>query len=236
MGSKIILTEQNSYPGKTTKFLEKYADEIHISFEDSKKYFRNQKVLFFTGNPVRANIYPVAREAALKEFNLSLDRKTLFVSGGSLGARSINDSIALAFKEFDEKKIQIIWQTGNKYYETYKNYSSQNIIVLPFIVKIDKAYSACDLFLARAGATTIAEILTLGIASILVPSPNVTENHQYYNAKSLSDKGAAILLEDNKLKDELTKKVLDTIYDEEQLKQIRSNALFSKAKSCLGNC
>ncbi|MHB1686575.1 MAG: undecaprenyldiphospho-muramoylpentapeptide beta-N-acetylglucosaminyltransferase [Ignavibacteriaceae bacterium] len=225
VGAKIILLEQNSFPGITTKMLEKYADEIHISFEDSQKYFKRKEKIFFTGNPVRESLGSIKKSDALKEFNLSGLKKTLLILGGSLGAGSINEAIAGSLKTLEENQLQIIWQTGKNYFDKFKNYSSQNILVMPFIDRMNIAYSACDLMLARAGATTIAELLALGIPSILVPSPNVAENHQYYNAKSLSDKNAAILIEDKEIKLKLVDEVLSVVFDSKKLSELKSNAL-----------
>ncbi len=224
-GAKIILLEQNSYPGVTTRLLEKYAEEIHISFSDSKKYFKNPGKLLLTGNPVRTNLSSSNKEIALKEFGLSTEYKTLLILGGSLGAGSINNTIAELADKFEEKKLQVIWQTGNIYFEKYKNLSSKFVKIFPFIVKMNLAYSACDLILARAGATTIAELLVLGIPAVLVPSPNVAENHQYFNAKSLSENGAAILIEDKKLKNELADKIFSLSFDNEKLAELKKNAL-----------
>ena len=225
MGAKIILIEQNSYPGVTTRLLERYANEIHISFEDSKKYFRNKDKLFLTGNPVRESLTIVNREEALKSFKLSTAKKTLFVLGGSLGAGSINKVIAESIVSLSEKNIQVIWQTGENYFDKYKSLSSDNIKIMAFVEKMNLAYSACDLLLARAGATTLAEILTLGIPAILVPSPNVAENHQYFNAKSLSDKNAAVLIEDKNLKNEFAEKVFSLILDDIRLNELKKNSL-----------
>ena len=224
-GAKIILLEQNSYPGITTKLLEKYAQEVHISFEDSKKYFRNIKKLLLTGNPIRTGLALTKKDDALNEFGLLPFNKTLLVIGGSLGAASMNEAVAESIKKFNEKGIQLIWQTGNGYFDKYKNLASDFVKILPFISKMNLAYSACDLLLARAGATTIAELLALGIPSILVPSPNVAENHQYFNAESLANNNAAILLEDKNMKSELADKIIFTIMNEEKIKQLRQNAL-----------
>jgi UDP-N-acetylglucosamine--N-acetylmuramyl-(pentapeptide) pyrophosphoryl-undecaprenol N-acetylglucosamine transferase len=225
MGSKIILLEQNSYPGVTTRLLEKYADEIHISFEDSKKYFRKKDKLCFTGNPVRESLNPVSKDEALRNFNLKVGVKTLLILGGSLGAGSINEAVAFAIKKLENENIQVIWQTGKNYYEKYKSFSSDKVYINTFIDNMNYAYSACDLMLARAGATTIAEILALGIASILVPSPNVAENHQYYNAKSLADKNAAVLINDNEIKEKLYEEVSGLISNQAKLSELKANAL-----------
>ncbi len=225
MGAKIILLEQNSYPGITSRLLEKYAEEIHISFEDSKKYFRDKSKLHLSGNPVRSSFAALSKEEGMKEFGLSPDLKTLLILGGSLGAGSINEAAAASINQFSGKKIQIIWQTGKSYFEKYKNYNSELVRVMPFIERMNLAYSACDLLLARAGATTIAEILALGIPSVLVPSPNVAENHQYYNVKSLFDKDAAVMIEDKNIKEELPGAVLGLIFNEEKLSGLKRNAL-----------
>lgn len=225
MGAKIILLEQNSYPGVTTRLLEKYADEVHLSFEESKKYLRKENIHFLTGNPVRKSLGKMEKANALKTFNLSNEKKTLLVLGGSLGAKTINQAMANSVKILEQNNIQVIWQTGKNYFEQFRILNSEQVKVFDFIDDMNAAYSACDLLLARAGATTIAEILNLGVPAILVPSPNVAENHQYLNAKSLSDKGAAILVEDKNLINELVKSVLDTINSENKLIDLKNNEI-----------
>lgn len=217
IGAKIILIEQNSYPGVTTKLLQRHADEIHLSYEDSRKYFRNESKLYMTGNPVRENLIRTSKSDALKKFGFTSQKKTLLVLGGSLGALSINSAVASNLKSLTDKNIQLIWQTGKAYYESYKGLSSHNVWVSAFIENMNDAYSACDLVLARAGATSIAEILFLGVPAILVPSPNVAENHQYYNAKSLADKDAAILLEDKDLNLKFLNEVEANLLNESKL-------------------
>ena len=224
LGAKVILLEQNSFPGVTTRLLEKYADEIHISFEDSKKYFKDVKKIYTTGTPVRESLKVLIKISALKNFNLDSSKKTLLVIGGSLGAASINEAVSNTINFFKEKDIQVIWQTGKYYYPKYKHLSSKNIIVKDFIEEMNFAYSACDLLLARSGASTIAELLTLVIPAILVPSPNVAANHQYFNAKSLADYNAAILVEDHLLKVKLNEVLSSVLFDDEKLKQLKMNA------------
>ncbi len=222
--AKIILLEQNSYPGITTRMLEKKSNEIHLSFEDSKKYFRQKEKLFLTGNPVRESLMKINKEEALKEFGFSSSEKTLLILGGSLGAYTLNEAAAASVKKFEENNVQVIWQTGKHYYAKYKNLKSPNIWINDFIDKMNYAYAACDFLVARAGATTIAEILLLGIPTILVPSPNVAANHQYHNAKSLTDKTAAILIEDKEIKNKLYDSVINIINDENYLSQISQKA------------
>jgi len=225
LGAKIILLEQNSYPGVTTRLLERYANEVHLSFEESKKYLRKEKIHHLTGNPVRKNLGRLDKSEALKIFGLSKEKKTLLVLGGSLGARTINESMSAGINTIKENGIQVIWQTGKNYFEQFRQMNSDSIKVYEFIEDMNAAYSACDLLLARAGATTIAELLNIGIPAILVPSPNVAENHQYFNAKSLSDKNAAVLIEDKNLKNEFAKHVIDIMNSERTLSEIKTNAL-----------
>jgi UDP-N-acetylglucosamine--N-acetylmuramyl-(pentapeptide) pyrophosphoryl-undecaprenol N-acetylglucosamine transferase len=226
MGAKIILLEQNSYPGVTTKLLERYASEIHLSFEDSQKYFNNKNKLHITGNPVRESLIKINRSNALNHFGLDPSKKTLLILGGSLGAASINKAVENFIINNNPEDINIIWQTGKKYFNLFNHLNSKNIIIKDFIDNMNLAYSACDLLVSRAGATTIAEIIVLGIPAILVPSPNVAENHQYYNAKSLSDRNAAILLEDSMLFDSFTEKITKILSDDMLLDEISKNVRF----------
>ena len=145
--------------------------------------------------------------------------------GGSLGAESINKAVANNITKLERAGIQIIWQTGANYFTEHKMLSSKNVKVYEFIDDMNAAYSACDLLLARAGATTIAEILVLGVPSILVPSPNVAENHQYYNAKSLSDNNAAVLLKDDELNSGLSEDIISLINSVDKLNELKNNAV-----------
>lgn len=225
MGAKIILLEQNSYPGVTTRLLERYAKEIHLSFEESKKYLRKEKIHRVTGNPVRKNLGLMNKEEALKKFDLSGEKKTLLVLGGSLGAKTINEAMSESLNTLVKNELQVIWQTGKNYFDQFKSLNDKTVKVYDFIEDMNAAYSACDLLLARAGATTIAEVLNLGIPAILVPSPNVAENHQYHNAKALSDSNAALLIQDKNLKNDLVKTVMNIIQSEKKLSDLKSNAL-----------
>lgn len=223
LGTKIILLEQNSYPGVTNRILEKRAEEIHISFEESKKFFREQKKLKLTGNPVRVNLKMIDKAEALTKFELDAKKKTILILGGSGGARNINNAIADAINELNENNIQVIWQTGQFYFEEYKKFESKGVKVLPFIDDMSAAFSACDLLIARAGATTITEVSYLGIPVIFVPSPHVAANHQYKNAKAISDASAALVIEDKDLKTSLCKTIIDLINDESKLAELRKN-------------
>lgn len=223
MGSKIILLEQNSYPGITNRLLEKKASEIHITFEESKKYFRFQDKLFLTGNPIRTDMKLSDREEAKRKLGLDVNKKCLFVLGGSLGAKSLNDAIAENIEELQKNNLQLLWQCGSRYYDEMKKYENENVKVYSFIDNVADFYSAADLILARAGATTIAEVSALGLPVIFVPSPNVAANHQFKNAEALYKENACELIKDEEIKNQLTSKVVELIFDDEKLNKIKTN-------------
>ncbi|NWF90535.1 MAG: undecaprenyldiphospho-muramoylpentapeptide beta-N-acetylglucosaminyltransferase [Ignavibacteriaceae bacterium] len=220
LGAKIILIEQNSLPGITTKLLQRYADEIHLSYDNSKQYLKNGKKLFLTGNPVRENLVLKNKSAVLPKFGLAADKKTLLILGGSLGASSLNTAVASNLEQLCESDIQIIWQTGRNDFEKYKSLASNQVWISAFIEDMNEAYSACTMAVARAGATSIAEILFLGIPSILVPSPNVAENHQYYNAKSLADQNAVAMINDSELNEKFFEEVKSLIFNNKKLSEM----------------
>ena len=229
MGAKIILIEPNSYPGVTTRLLEKHADEIHVAFEDSKKYLRMKDKVILSGNPIRTSLQLNKNKESLSHFDLSDSRKTILILGGSLGAGSINKVVSHNLNELKKLDVQVIWQTGSFYIDEYKNLNDDRVKVLAFIDEMDKAYSVCDLVIARAGASTISELAALGLPSMLIPSPNVADNHQYHNAKSLSDVGAAILIEDKNLEENFLNAVSALIFTEEKLKDLSNKIkIFSK--------
>ncbi|MGK9477422.1 undecaprenyldiphospho-muramoylpentapeptide beta-N-acetylglucosaminyltransferase [Melioribacter sp. OK-6-Me] len=234
IGSKIILLEQNSYPGITNRLLERMADEIHVAFEESRKYFRRNEKIYVTGNPIRIDLKEIDKYEAAKKFGLNPAKKTVLIIGGSLGAKSINDSIAQIADLIEKNDLQVIWQTGKLYYDEYKKYNTKQIIVLPFIDDMQAAYSASDLVITRAGATTIAELSALGKAAILVPSPNVAANHQYFNALTLAESNAAVLIEDKNLLAELKNKIIELINDEKKLEKLSDTIkTFSKPEAAL---
>ena len=225
LGAKVILMESNSYPGVTTRLLERYADELHIAFEDSKKYLRHPEKLKVTGNPVRTELGSSNKEEAKKFFGLDESKTTVLVLGGSLGAASINEAVASCVEELEKKSLQVIWQTGKNYYPKYKSINFNSVKILDFVEDMNNAYSACDVLVARAGATTIAELTVLGIPSILIPSPHVAENHQYFNAKSLSDNNAAMLIKDSEVKDILKNRILELAGDKSLQRTLKENAI-----------
>ena len=223
LGSKIILLEQNSYPGVTNRLLEKRAEEIHIAFEDSRQYFREKSKLILTGNPLRINLKLEDKAASRKKLGLSSEKKTLLVFGGSLGARSLNEAVKNNYEKLLRADIQIIWQTGELYFEEYRSFKSSKINVVPFFDNMSEALSAADLIVARAGATSIAELSYLGLPVVFVPSTNVAADHQYKNALSLEVENAAIILKDNAVSDKLYETVTTLIKDHNKLKTLSEN-------------
>ncbi|MEG0948475.1 MAG: undecaprenyldiphospho-muramoylpentapeptide beta-N-acetylglucosaminyltransferase [Bacteroidales bacterium] len=196
MGIPTVIQEQNSYAGVTNKLLAAKASAICVAYDQMERYFPKDKIIQ-TGNPVRQDLVATAnmREEAFRYFNLDSAKKTILVVGGSLGARTINESIEKGLPQFDKNNIQVIWQTGKAYAEN-KKIVSDFICRTPFISRMDLAYLAADLVISRAGASSISELCLLEKPVILVPSPNVAEDHQTKNALALSEKNAAVLVKD----------------------------------------
>ena len=202
LGIPTLIQEQNSLPGITNKMLASKADIICVAYKGMEKFFPSSKIRL-TGNPVRHDIEfnNNRKSEALKQFNLAEDKITLLVVGGSLGARTLNQSIHAGLRILASENIQLIWQTGKAYADqaakAVVEFEGKGIITLPFLKEMDKAYSAADIVVSRAGAIAISELCILGKPSILVPSPNVAEDHQTKNALALSTCGAAILVKDS---------------------------------------
>ena len=202
MGIPILIQEQNSYAGVTNKLLAKKAALICVAYEGMEKYFPAEKIIK-TGNPVRQNFDNLEnlRDEALSFFNLKKEFPVILVLGGSLGAGSINKCLSENIKTLADCDCQWLWQTGKYYYENIKKLvsrsSSENISVHGFINRMDYAFAAADIIVSRAGACTISELCLVGKPAILVPSPNVAEDHQTRNAMALAEKDAALLIPDN---------------------------------------
>lgn len=216
LGVPTVIQEQNSFAGVTNKLLAKRAQKICVAYEGMEKVFPNEKIVL-TGNPVRANIIEsnVSREEALKYFGLSSEKKTILIIGGSLGARTLNQSVDATIERIEESNVQLLWQTGKAYFQDCKAVGEQhhNIKVLEFIDRMDAAYKVADVIVSRAGALSIAELQIIGKPVILVPSPNVTEDHQTHNAVALVNKEAAILIKDNEAKFNLIPAAIDLLDD-----------------------
>jgi UDP-N-acetylglucosamine--N-acetylmuramyl-(pentapeptide) pyrophosphoryl-undecaprenol N-acetylglucosamine transferase len=211
-----LIQEQNSYAGVTNKILSKYVSKICVAYPGMEKFFPKNKIIV-TGNPVRQDITDLKskRNAALEFFQLKDGGFTLLIIGGSLGARTINQSISRSLEMFAKNNIRVIWQTGKQYYpqavEEAKKYP--NVKVYDFISKMDYAYAAADAVVSRAGAISLSELCIAGMPCILVPSPNVAEDHQTHNAMQLANKNAAILIKDTEAENKLGNEVLKLASD-----------------------
>ncbi len=222
-----LIQEQNSYAGVTNKLLAKGANKICVAYPNMERFFPAEKIKF-TGNPVRTDIYDneLNTSRAKAELGLVQDKKTILIFGGSLGAKSLNKAISTQLEKLCTGAYNIIWQVGKLYYNEYNIPSivkKPNVTVLPFIEHMDLAYAAADLIVCRAGALTISEISLVKKAAILVPSPNVAENHQYKNAMALVQKDAAILVEDNVANEHLVPAILSLMKDDEKKKELEHN-------------
>lgn len=230
MGIPTLLQEQNSYAGVTNKLLAKQADCICVAYEGMERFFPKEKIKL-TGNPVRQNLLEanITHDEAVRTFGLDPKKKTVLIVGGSLGARTLNESVLGAWESLKNADVQFIWQTGKYYYEQITAQLSgrelRNVHVCDFISSMDAAYAAADLVISRAGAGSISEFCLLGKAVVLVPSPNVSEDHQTKNALALVDKGAALYIKDVDAPQSLIPLALDVVKDEAKLAGLRSNIL-----------
>lgn len=198
LGKKTFIHEQNSVVGLSNKYLSKYADKIGVSFESTMDDFPKDKVIL-TGNPCSEKALKIPK-VELDTFGLDKNKKTVLIVMGSLGSKTVNDKIMSFIEAFRNKDYQILFVTGNGYYEKIKNrILPSNVVIKPFIKDLSAVMKSIDLMVSRSGASTISEITALGIPSIFIPSPYVTNNHQYKNAMDLVDKKSAYLIEEEKL-------------------------------------
>jgi len=223
-----VIQEQNSYAGLTNKQISDKVQKICVAYPNMEKYFPKAKMVL-TGNPVRKDIHDLAskREGAVNQYGFSANEKTLLILGGSLGARTINESILAGIDKLIDAKVQVIWQTGKAYIETVKAQTEskdlRKIRIVDFVKQMDMAYAAADVVVARAGALSISELCLAKLPSILVPSPNVAEDHQTKNAMSLVNENAALMIKDNEAKNRLVNDALTLLYDATQCKRLSEN-------------
>ena len=224
-----LLQEQNSYAGVTNKLLAKKAQCICVAYEGMERFFPAEKIVL-TGNPVRRNLLDcdTSPEEARKSFGLDPEKRTVLIVGGSLGARTINDSIIAGLSTIGEhENVQVIWQSGKIYddrcREALVSANINNVKQMPFISNMDLAYRAANLVISRAGASSISEIQLLGKASLLVPSPNVAEDHQTKNAMALVNRNAALMIADSDANQKLVDVMLGTIEDDNVLNALSNN-------------
>lgn len=229
LGVPTLIQEQNSYAGVTNKLLAQKASKICVAYEGMERFFPKEKIVM-TGNPVRQGLLQaITRDEAVKAFNLDPSKKVILVLGGSLGARTINNTLSGGLEQIkNNPDVQFIWQTGKIYFQQVKEKVGQagelpNLYVNDFIKDMAKAYAAADLVISRAGASSISEFCMLHKAAILVPSPNVAEDHQTKNALALVNKGAAIYVKDSETEEKLLSEALATIKDENKLNTLKEN-------------
>ena len=225
----LILHESNAFPGMTVKMLSSKANAILVGFEDAKKRLPKAKKVVVTGTPtkvIKMNLSCEEKEKIKNELGLSKDKKTVFVVGGSQGARSINESLLKLIKEKRNKDYQIIWATGHSGYENIKQEiekegylidSLENVKILPYVYNMSEILNMVDLIIARSGAMTITEISIVGKPAIFIPFPNAAENHQEYNAKVLVNVGAARMILDKDLTTDTLQKNIEEIIDDDDI-------------------
>ncbi len=223
-----LIQEQNSYPGITNRLLAKKVDKICVAYSGMEKYFPKEKILL-TGNPVRQDILSLEgkKARALEYFGISAEKRTILVIGGSLGARTINESMLNCLEAFAKNNIQLLWQTGKGFFETAKEavgkFENNGIKAFDFIHKMDYAYAVADLVISRAGASSVSELCLVQKPCILIPSPNVAEDHQTKNAMALVNYNAAILIKDSESRSKLCDVALKLINDEELCTKLSLN-------------
>ena len=229
MGIPVLLQEQNSYAGVTNKMLAAKARKICVAYEGMERFFPADRIIL-TGNPVRQNLLQsVNRSEAFAHFGLQEGVPTALVMGGSLGARTINNAMIDGICRIADAGVQVIWQTGKLYYNDALTAFSQNpckrVAVTDFVSRMDYAYAIADVVVSRAGASSISELSLLGKASILVPSPNVAEDHQTHNARALSDRDAAIFISDSDAPNALVNTLLSLLTDKDKQQSLHKNIL-----------
>lgn len=230
MGVPCLIQEQNSYAGVTNRSLAKKAKKICVAYDGMERFFPAESIIK-TGNPVRQNLLDnkMTKGEAREAMGLQKDLPTILVIGGSLGARTINNSIAAGIHRFEEKQIQVIWQTGKYYAEECerkaKEAGAKFVRPQAFISDMATAYRAADIVVSRAGASSISELCLLGKASILVPSPNVAEDHQTKNARALSDKNAALFIPDAMAEKTLVEEAVALVQDPAMITSLENEVL-----------
>lgn len=227
-GIPSLIQEQNSFAGLANRQVAGNVSRVCVAYEGMEKYFPKEKIVL-TGNPVRKDLLSVAdkRKEAFSHFGFDPSVKTLLVIGGSLGSKTINECVYAGIDRLMDARIQLIWQTGKAYFLQYlellNKYDRRKIRLFDFLKEMDLAYAAADVVISRAGALAVSELCVAGKPCILVPSPNVAEDHQTKNAMALVNKGAAILITDAKAGELLIHEALKLLFDEQQAAQLSAN-------------
>ena len=223
-GIPTVIQEQNSFPGITNKLLSKKANAICVAYENLERFFPKEKMVL-TGNPVRQDLMTIEgkRAEGVAHFNLDPNKKTILVLGGSLGARRVNQLIEKELEFFETQNVQLLWQCGKLYFEEYQKYQSKDVQVMAFIERMDLVYAAADIVISRAGASSVSELCIVGKPVVFIPSPNVAEDHQTKNAKSIADKNGAILISESELDATFESTFSDLIGNENKQHELSQN-------------
>ncbi len=225
LGIKVFLHEQNSIPGRTNKVLAKYADVIGVSFEESIIHFKNHSKIVVTGNPCGERILNL-KPMSKKSLGLSANKKLIVIASGSLGSHTVNAKMKEYLLNVGYEKYEVVYITGKNYYNEFINNEEfpENVKVLPYLDNLSALLKKTDLMVTRAGASTISEILALELPAIYIPSPYVSNNHQYYNALEIERSGAGVIItEDNLSEDKLKKEINRLLYDQNKYKEMKDN-------------
>jgi len=229
MGIPTLIQEQNSYAGVTNKLLAKSASRICVAYEGMERFFPKEKIIL-TGNPIRQGLMnkDITHDEAVRSFGFDPQKRTILIIGGSLGARTINESVLGHLDLIKESGVQFIWQTGKFYHKEILERLNRHeklpmLYVTDFISKMEQAYAAADLVISRAGAGSISEFCVLQKPVILVPSPNVAEDHQTKNALALVNKQAALYVKDGEASDSLLQTAVSTVFEDDLLKELSKN-------------
>ena len=227
-GKSTLIQEQNSYAGITNRLLAKHVDKVCVAYKRMERFFAKDKIVF-TGNPIRSDLQSInmKKQDAKSFFDWGHNQKTLLMVGGSLGARTLNEAAKANYELIESRPdVLFIWQTGKLYFEELKNLpvaQLPNVRIMPFVERMDLAYALADVIIARAGALTISELGMIGKPAVLVPSPNVAEDHQMKNAMALVDANAAILVKDSDAVERLFTQVMNLLNDNEKQKILSKN-------------
>ncbi len=223
-GIPCVLQEQNSFAGITNKLLKDKVDKICVAYDGMEKFFPQKKIVK-TGNPVRGDLVEIQKNKneALEFFGLEVDKPTLLILGGSLGARRINQLVESKLEFFRQNNLQIIWQCGKLYFEEYKKYASDSVKVFDFLNRMDFTYIAADIIISRAGAGSVSELCIVGKPVIFIPSPNVAEDHQTKNAEALVHEDAAILIKEKDLDSDFEKIFSELVRSKESQDTLGTN-------------
>ncbi len=219
----ILLQEHNSYPGVMTRMFAPYAREIHIAFESSEKYFRVRRNVHLTGSPLR-KMPKLSQEEGRRHFGMKAERKTLLVTGGSLGAVGLNSAVLDVIDDLIGRNYQLIWQTGSADFERIRESQKDRpdcVRVEKFVEKMEFAYAAADIAVCRGGATTVAELIYFDLPSLIIPFPYAAANHQVENARALVESGAAVMVQESEVKEKFRKAILALVDDPARLSDMR---------------